>query len=156
MGDSRSRSGRGILRLSIESWPSRGGAGPCVKTGALQGSGAVQCDMRSANHSRANQPIAKSLDDDGPVHAQAASFRTTTTTTTTTTTSPSRPRGTSPLNPNPSHDDTHTPTIKRPIATAAMFLQRSAVAAARRAAVAPVLRRSFATTMIRRESARHI
>lgn len=38
-----------------------------------------------------------------------------------------------------------------PIAIAAMFLQRSAVLAARRAAVAPVLRRSFATTVIRRE-----
>lgn len=35
-----------------------------------------------------------------------------------------------------------------------MFLQRSAVAAARRAAVAPALRRTFATSMIRRESAR--
>lgn len=32
-----------------------------------------------------------------------------------------------------------------------MFLQRSAVAVARRAAVAPVVRRSFATTVIRRE-----
>lgn len=32
-----------------------------------------------------------------------------------------------------------------------MFLQRSAVAVARRAAVAPVLRRSFAITSFRRE-----
>lgn len=32
-----------------------------------------------------------------------------------------------------------------------MFLQRSAVAVARRAAVAPVVRRTFATTVIRRE-----
>ncbi|CAN8096385.1 unnamed protein product [Discula destructiva] len=34
-----------------------------------------------------------------------------------------------------------------------MFLQRSAVAAARRAAVAPVLRRSFATTLVRLDKA---
>lgn len=33
-----------------------------------------------------------------------------------------------------------------------MFLQRSAVAVARRAAMAPVLRRSLATTAVRRES----
>jgi len=32
-----------------------------------------------------------------------------------------------------------------------MFLQRSAAAVARRAAVAPALRRTFATSMIRRE-----
>ena len=35
--------------------------------------------------------------------------------------------------------------------TARMFLQRSAVVAARRVAAAPVLRRTFATTIIRRE-----
>ncbi|CAD6444029.1 41ce7c69-b414-41cb-b9f7-9f0c056ec7c8 [Sclerotinia trifoliorum] len=34
-----------------------------------------------------------------------------------------------------------------------MFLQRSAIAAARRVAVSPVVRRSFATSMIRREAA---
>ncbi len=32
-----------------------------------------------------------------------------------------------------------------------MFLQRSAVAVARRAAVAPVLRRTIATTVVRRK-----
>lgn len=37
---------------------------------------------------------------------------------------------------------------------AAMFLQRSAVAVARRAAMAPALRRSLATSAVRRESAR--
>lgn len=34
-----------------------------------------------------------------------------------------------------------------------MFLQRSAVSVARRAAVAPLLRRSLATTVIRRKEA---
>lgn len=37
---------------------------------------------------------------------------------------------------------------------ATMFLQRSAVAVARRAAMAPALRRSLATSAVRRESAR--
>ena len=42
-------------------------------------------------------------------------------------------------------------TTSAPIAPA-MFLQRTAVAAARRAAVSPAIRRGFTTTFVRRES----
>lgn len=53
-------------------------------------------------------------------------------------------------NPSPASQHHHTPSA-RPIANA-MFLQRSAVAAARRAAMSPALRRGFTTTFIRRTS----
>lgn len=53
--------------------------------------------------------------------------------------------GTSPLYIQPTRNNQLTEL------TVEMFLQRSAVAVARRAAVAPVLRRSFTTTLIRRE-----
>lgn len=73
-----------------------------------------------------------------------------------------RPSGTSPLYhpPPPKNDHIRKPDLcpARPIESinlvVAMFLQRSAVAVARRAtpAVAPALRRSFATTMVRRDA----
>jgi hypothetical protein len=46
----------------------------------------------------------------------------------------------------------HHQHLRSPQLTIAMFLQRSAVAVARRAAVAPAVRRTFATTLLRRES----
>ncbi|KAA8567669.1 hypothetical protein EYC84_008142 [Monilinia fructicola] len=45
------------------------------------------------------------------------------------------------------------PPFAPPIDTPTMFLQRSAIAAARRAAVSPVVRRSFTSSVIRREAA---
>ena len=49
----------------------------------------------------------------------------------------------------------HQPSQQTPqLPDATMFLQRSAVAVARRAAMAPALRRSLATSAVRRESAR--
>lgn len=76
-------------------------------------------------------------------------------TTTTTHHHPTRALST-PTSPNPTLSTTTAALCDRsnlPTAIAVMlFLQRSAVAVARRAAVAPVLRRSIATTVVRRES----
>ena len=58
----------------------------------------------------------------------------------------------SPSSVFPNHLSRTSTTLSTPQLTIAMFLQRSAIAVTRRAAVSPVLRRSFATTLLRRES----
>jgi hypothetical protein len=52
------------------------------------------------------------------------------------------------------HSNVNSTSLLNPLPpiAAAMFLQRSAIAAARRAAVSPIIKRSFASSVVRRTS----
>ncbi|KAJ2905915.1 uncharacterized protein MKZ38_003703 [Zalerion maritima] len=54
--------------------------------------------------------------------------------------------------PDDDHDDQQKPLHSSPNPTATMFLQRSAIIAARRAAATPIVRRTITTTVVRRDA----